>query len=206
MIANALFITIALLPALVFWLMGELPDKLVLWREYATPRLPTSFTWPLTCLVPPSFSSASSSSRTPGENSPISTNSFTRVGPRCQRLGLKRSPIEMPRGYELEDFLTPRDVSEGREPTSEPSSRDQVAREQAADDRSPVAARTTIETQLLPLSPGRSMKYRGALTASETLKPQRWWNLANSLSLPVRILPSSPTVGTRGACGRILKI
>ncbi len=32
----------------------------------------------------------------------------------------------MPRGYELEDFLTPRDVSEGREPTSEPSSRDQV--------------------------------------------------------------------------------
>jgi len=48
------------------------------------------------------------------------------VGPRCQRLGLKRSPIEMPRGYELEDFLTPRDVSEGREPTREPSSRDQV--------------------------------------------------------------------------------
>ena len=32
----------------------------------------------------------------------------------------------MPRGYELEDFLAPRDVSEGREPTSEPSSRDQV--------------------------------------------------------------------------------
>jgi hypothetical protein len=25
----------------------------------------------------------------------------------------------MPRGYELEDFFTPRDVSEGREPTSE---------------------------------------------------------------------------------------
>ena len=43
MIANALFITIALLPALVFWLMGELkffaPYKLVLWREYATPIL-----------------------------------------------------------------------------------------------------------------------------------------------------------------------
>ena len=130
MIANALFITIALLPALVFWLMGELkffiPYKLVLWREYATPSLPTSFTWPLTCLVPPSFSFASSSSRTPGENSPISTNSFTRVDPRCQRLGLKRSPLEMPRGYELEDFLTPREVSEGREPTGEPSSRDQV--------------------------------------------------------------------------------
>ena len=37
MIANALFITIALLPALVFWLTGELkffnPYKLVLWRE-----------------------------------------------------------------------------------------------------------------------------------------------------------------------------
>jgi hypothetical protein len=50
MIANALFITIALPPALVFWLMGELkffiPYKPVLWREYATPSLPTSFTWP----------------------------------------------------------------------------------------------------------------------------------------------------------------
>ena len=65
MIGNALIITIALLLALVFWLMGELkffiPYKLVLWREYATPSLPTSFTWPLTCLLPPSFSSASSS-------------------------------------------------------------------------------------------------------------------------------------------------
>ena len=43
MIANALIITLALLLALVFWLMGELkffaPYKLVLWREYATPIL-----------------------------------------------------------------------------------------------------------------------------------------------------------------------
>src|SRR6202165_3932452 len=43
MIANALIITIALLLALAFWLMGELkffaPYKLVLWREYATPIL-----------------------------------------------------------------------------------------------------------------------------------------------------------------------
>ena len=43
MIANALFITIALLLALGFWLMGELkffiPYKLVLWRAYATPIL-----------------------------------------------------------------------------------------------------------------------------------------------------------------------
>src|SRR5467141_1392043 len=43
MIANALIITIAILLALVFWLMGELkffaPYKLVLWREYSTPIL-----------------------------------------------------------------------------------------------------------------------------------------------------------------------
>jgi hypothetical protein len=43
MIANALFITVVLLLALGFWLMGELkffaPYKLVLWREYATPIL-----------------------------------------------------------------------------------------------------------------------------------------------------------------------
>ena len=41
MIANVLLITIAILLALCFWLMGELkflvPYKLVLWRAYATP-------------------------------------------------------------------------------------------------------------------------------------------------------------------------
>jgi hypothetical protein len=43
MIANVLLITIAILLALGFWLMGELrffvPYKLVLWREYAAPIL-----------------------------------------------------------------------------------------------------------------------------------------------------------------------
>lgn len=43
MIANALFITVAILLALGFWLMGELkffiPYKIVLWREYAAPVL-----------------------------------------------------------------------------------------------------------------------------------------------------------------------
>jgi len=43
MIANVLLITIAILLALGFWLMGELkffvPYKLVLWRKYATPIL-----------------------------------------------------------------------------------------------------------------------------------------------------------------------
>src|SRR5580700_10735751 len=43
MIANALLITIAILLALGFWLMGDLkffvPYKLVIWRAYATPIL-----------------------------------------------------------------------------------------------------------------------------------------------------------------------
>ena len=43
MIANVLLISIAILLALGFWLMGELrflvPYKLVLWRAYATPIL-----------------------------------------------------------------------------------------------------------------------------------------------------------------------
>ena len=43
MIANVVLITIALLLAVAFWLMGELkffiPYKVVLWREYATPIL-----------------------------------------------------------------------------------------------------------------------------------------------------------------------
>jgi len=45
----------------------------------------------------------------------------------------------MPRGYEPEDFLTPRDASAELEPTTEQPSRDHVAREQAVDDRSPEA-------------------------------------------------------------------
>ena len=43
MIANVLLITIAVLLAVAFWLMGELrflvPYKLVLWRAYARPIL-----------------------------------------------------------------------------------------------------------------------------------------------------------------------
>ena len=43
MIANALLVTIAIVLALGFWLMGELkffvPYKLVLWRAYAKPIL-----------------------------------------------------------------------------------------------------------------------------------------------------------------------
>ena len=43
MIANVVLITIAILLALGFWLMGELrffvPYKLILWRAYATPIL-----------------------------------------------------------------------------------------------------------------------------------------------------------------------
>ena len=43
MIANVLLITIAILLALGFWLMGELkffvPYKLILWRAYAIPIL-----------------------------------------------------------------------------------------------------------------------------------------------------------------------
>jgi hypothetical protein len=43
MIANVLLISIAIVLALGFWLMGELkffvPYKLVLWRAYATPIL-----------------------------------------------------------------------------------------------------------------------------------------------------------------------
>ena len=43
MIANALLITVAILLALGFWLMGELkflvPYKAVLWRAYAAPIL-----------------------------------------------------------------------------------------------------------------------------------------------------------------------
>src|SRR5207237_6549002 len=101
------------------------------------------------------FYSASYTPMTPGENSHISTNSFTRVGPRCQRLAWKRSPIRMPRGYEPEDFLTPRDASGEREPATEQSSRDPVARDKLQTTVPQWLHKTRIEPQLLPLSPGR---------------------------------------------------
>src|SRR5437870_12070037 len=115
MIANALFVTIALLLAMVFWLMGELkffaPYKLVLWRKYSTPILTYVALLSSTSLLPPSFSSANSSSRTPGENSLISTNSLTPAGATCPRPGCKRSPTAMGPGYEPQDFILPRQLA-----------------------------------------------------------------------------------------------
>ena len=67
----------------------------------------------------------------------------------------------MPRGYEPEDFLTPRDVPEEREPTTEPSSRDQVARELTVTDRSPVAARNHDRNAAPPMEPRSIHEIRG---------------------------------------------
>jgi hypothetical protein len=67
----------------------------------------------------------------------------------------------MPRGYEPEDFLTPRDASEEREPTTEQSSRDQMAREQAADDRSPVATQNHDRNAAPPMEPRSIHEIRG---------------------------------------------
>jgi len=93
MIGNALIVTIAILLALVFWLMGELKFfatyKLVLWREYATPILTYVALLSVNVFAAAFVSSANSSSRTPGENSLISTNSFTPARPRCPRQWLE---------------------------------------------------------------------------------------------------------------------
>ena len=137
--------------------MGELklfaPYKRVLWREYATPILTYVALLSVNVFAAAFVFIANSSSRTPGENSPISTNSFARVGPRYPRLGLKRRPTEMPRGYEPEDFLTPRDASAELEPTTEQPSRDHVAREQAVDDRSPEATQNHGRNGTPPVEP-----------------------------------------------------
>jgi len=80
MIANVLLITIAILLALGFWLMGELKFfasyKLVLWRAYATPILIYVGLLSANVFAAAFVLSRSSSSRTRGENSPISTSSF----------------------------------------------------------------------------------------------------------------------------------
>src|SRR5271169_543153 len=101
------------------------------------------------CLLASSFSSANSSSRTPGENSPISTNSFTRVRPRCPRLGLKRRPTEMARGYEPEEFIGPREASEERERKTQQPSRNDESREQVREEPAQAAEskRTVAERQ-----------------------------------------------------------
>src|SRR5438477_1748738 len=79
----------------------------------------------------------------------------------------------MPRGYEPEDFLTPRDASEEREPTTEQSSRDQMACELTVTDRSPVAARNHDRNAAPPVEPrsiheirGRTYRLRNSETAT----------------------------------------
>jgi len=79
----------------------------------------------------------------------------------------------MPRGYEPEDFLTPRDASAEREPATEQSSRDQVAREQAPDDRSAVVTQNHDRNAAPPVEPrsiheirGRTYRLRNSETAT----------------------------------------
>jgi hypothetical protein len=79
----------------------------------------------------------------------------------------------MPRGYEPEDFLTPRDASAKREPATEQSSRDQVAREQAPDDRSAVVTQDHDRNAAPPVEPrsiheirGRTYRLRNSETAT----------------------------------------
>jgi hypothetical protein len=65
------------------------------------------------------------------------------------------------RGYEPEDFLTPRDASEERESATEQSSRDQMALEQAADGRSPVATQNHDRNAAPPMEPRAIHEIRG---------------------------------------------
>jgi hypothetical protein len=77
----------------------------------------------------------------------------------------------MPRGYEPEEFIGLREVSEDRESATEQSSREQIAREQAADDRSPVAtqnhdrnAAPTVEPRTTHEIRGRTYRLRNSET------------------------------------------
>jgi hypothetical protein len=79
----------------------------------------------------------------------------------------------MPRGYEPEDFLTPRDASAEREPATEQSSRDQIDREQAFDDGSAVAtqnhdryAASRVELRTIHEIRGRTYRLRNSETTT----------------------------------------
>jgi hypothetical protein len=79
----------------------------------------------------------------------------------------------MPRGYEPEEFIGLREVSEDRESATEQSSREQIAREQAADDRSPVAtqnhhrnAAPTVEPRTTHDIRGRTYRLRNSETTT----------------------------------------
>jgi len=67
----------------------------------------------------------------------------------------------MARGYESEEFLTPRAASEERKSANEQPSRDQVACEQAVDDRSPAARQNHDRNAALPVEPRTIHEIRG---------------------------------------------
>ena len=67
----------------------------------------------------------------------------------------------MHRGYEPEDFLTPRDTSEEPKSATEQPSRNQVACEQAVDDRSPEATQNHDRNAAPPVEPRTIHEIRG---------------------------------------------
>jgi hypothetical protein len=67
----------------------------------------------------------------------------------------------MPRSYEPEDFLTPRDTSVERKSATEQPSRDQVACEQAVDDRSTAATQNHDRNAAPPVEPRTIHEIRG---------------------------------------------
>src|SRR5437016_13855229 len=74
----------------------------------------SSFTSPLYSSISSpqrSLSIASSSLKTPAENSPISTNSYTSARPKCAPHLSKRRPTNVSRSRGPDDFLDPRDSS-----------------------------------------------------------------------------------------------
>jgi hypothetical protein len=79
----------------------------------------------------------------------------------------------MPRGYEPEEFIGPREVSENRESATEQSSRDPIAREQGVSDRSSGATKNqdrnaapTVEPRTVHEIRGRTCRLRNSETTT----------------------------------------
>ena len=112
----------------------------------------------------------------------------------------------MARGYEPEEFIGPREVSEERERKAQQPSRDDESRDQVREERAQGAGSHTDSGVARSPELRQVYEIRGRTYRLRTSELARMVELGKFRPIAQRISPSSPTPGTKGACGRISKI
>ena len=112
----------------------------------------------------------------------------------------------MARGYEPEEFIRPRELSEERERKAQQPSRDDGSRDQVREERAQGAGSHTASGVARSPELRQVYEIRGRTYRLRTSEIATMVELGKFRAIAQGDRPSSPTAGIKGACGRISKI